>query len=392
MSGGLVGYVPKYLSRDVAKLIDAGFKSSFTRLSASTHNDTEYYWDEWDVRCERETKRKIVDAYVTLACENPHVKKKEGPQTNGANNKGADKPARTRLGKAEIAAGVAKLRKKYSLNQNEATVIEKIAIGLSRNSISKDLGWTINKVKDNAKSAYRKLGVHSKEEVRGLIEGEVAQQRRNAKANGQDRKQRAKTSQVEPGQKPGINYVGIGDFIVRTHRYSTSHKSHTMDPVGAKVNVLVAGKYLSEKEFRAFYCRQCRKYFVTDTTYERLRRLGTLCCRVVEFDDVVNPKKGKGFASDFAAESTIHQFGYNVNKDEDLSSGERQAILSFIIENKIMKTYEIVSFLEGLISLRSGNSRMADAISKWKADVNFLEQYHPPKQSLQVGTMYAKKR
>lgn len=117
-----------------------------------------------------------------------------------------------------------------------------------------------------------------------------------------------------------------------------------------------------------------------------------LCCRVVEFEDVVNPKKGKGFASNFAAESTIHQFGYNANKDEDLSNGERQAILSFIIENKIMKTYEIVSFLEGLISLRSGNPRMEDAISKWKADVNFLEHYHPPKQSLKVGTMYARKR
>lgn len=190
----------------------------------------------------------------------------------------------------------------------------------------------------------------------------------------------------------GTYYVGVADFIVRSHGYSCKHRGHTMTPVEASVAVLIADSILDERTFRAFYCEQCGKYFVTDTAFERLTRGGRLCCRVIELQDAINLKEGKGRFSQYAKESMIHQYGYNVAKAEGLTSGNRQSILSFVIENDIMSQYEIISFLEGLIRTREGMRNMQDAVAKWKEDVRFLERYKPPERSLKVGKMYAKRR
>lgn len=195
-----------------------------------------------------------------------------------------------------------------------------------------------------------------------------------------------------PGvQINGIHYVAIGDFIVRSHGYSCSHKGHEMTPVEASVTVLVANSILVEQKFRAFYCEQCGMYFVTDTAFERIARGGKLCCRVIGMEEILNPKESIGRFSDFAPESLIHQYGYNVNKTDGLSKESRQAILTFIVENDIMGLYDIISFLEGLIRTRLGMRNMKDAIDKWRDDVTFLEHYQPPKRSLKVGTLYARK-
>ncbi len=210
-------------------------------------------------------------------------------------------------------------------------------------------------------------------------------------ASPEDRRESPrKPVKVEP-ERNAVSYVNVADFVVKSHGYSCNHLQHEMEPVKASVTVIVGETRLEERTFRAFYCRQCEKYFVSEGEFERLTRRARLCCKVIALDEVVNPKKGRGLYAKYAEESLIHQYGYNVNEQDDPGPAGRRAILSFIIENGIMGQYQVIAFLENLIRSRTGMSNMQNAIAKWKSDVAFLNSYAPPKRTLKVGRMYAKK-
>lgn len=295
------------------------------------------------------------------------------------------------LHRAVLSASEAK-----GLYPAEALVVELLALDYTKPAIIELTGWKPDGVSKIAKDAYEKLGIRKKDELVAMV-NTFAEKRQGASAKSPQTKMSSvenKRNVNKSGTSSGVaktSYVGVADFIVRSHGYSCKHKSHEMDPVEASVTIMTAGGFLREKTFSAFYCKQCGKYFVTNDAFERLTRSGRLCCRVMEIDDVVNPKGGAGRFANYANESVIRQYGYNVSKQEDLSSGERQAILSFVIENDVMSQYEIISFLDTLIDTREGMANMQDAVAKWREDVRFLEHYRPPKRSLRVGTLYARK-
>ena len=69
------------------------------------------------------------------------------------------------------------------------------------------------------------------------------------------------------------------------------------------------------------------------------------------------------------------QYGYNVNQQDGLSSSRRQKILAVLIDKKILRKSEIVSYLDFFISQRQTQSKYQVAISKWEADREFVENY-----------------
>ena len=76
-----------------------------------------------------------------------------------------------------------------------------------------------------------------------------------------------------------------------------------------------------------------------------------------------------------ASESILMQYGYNVNKEENLTSTMRQKILATLIDKRIMRKSEIISYLDFFISQRESQSRYQSAIAKWEMDREFVEDY-----------------
>ena len=83
-----------------------------------------------------------------------------------------------------------------------------------------------------------------------------------------------------------------------------------------------------------------------------------------------------GGFSDFREFSELKLYGYAVGNSGQ-NKYTRQNILKYIIDNKIMTGREIISHLQGQISLRN-NRRDKDfsaAISDWENDIDFVQDY-----------------
>lgn len=185
--------------------------------------------------------------------------------------------------------------------------------------------------------------------------------------------------------------IHVNEFLVRRSYGTHRTGGHRLDPIRATVSILPkTGGNPFPVEFDAYWCPKCRKYFMGESTYLRLKRQGYICCKVVEEKDLGTKRTGDGLYGNLASESILHMYGYNVNQQDDLSEAERQTIISFVIENGIQTTQDIAHLLEWLISQREGNARMSVAVSRWRADLKFVKRYHKPTRKVKVDRIYAK--
>ena len=79
---------------------------------------------------------------------------------------------------------------------------------------------------------------------------------------------------------------------------------------------------------------------------------------------------------DFNEYSLLALYGYKVGKN-GLSTPEREKLLRFIIDNKVLKCFEIISHIQGCIQLRLGRDDMdfSEAINDWEHDIHFVRDY-----------------
>lgn len=82
-------------------------------------------------------------------------------------------------------------------------------------------------------------------------------------------------------------------------------------------------------------------------------------------------------------------YGYNVNKAQALSTAKRHKILDILIQNNVMRPYEIISHLEMLIRTRKNINSMFDAIEKWEEDIDYVQHYNKIDESVKVKSIYA---
>ena len=185
--------------------------------------------------------------------------------------------------------------------------------------------------------------------------------------------------------------IRVNEFLVRKSYGTHRANGHSLDPVRATVIVLPkTGGDPRPVEFDEYWCPKCRKYFMTEGTYIRLKRQGYICCKVVEEKDLGTKKAGEGVYGKLASESILHMYGYTVNQQDNLSEAERRTIISFVIENRIQSTQDIAHLLEWLISQREGNPRMSVAVSRWRADLSYVKHYRKPTRKVRVDSIYAK--
>lgn len=78
------------------------------------------------------------------------------------------------------------------------------------------------------------------------------------------------------------------------------------------------------------------------------------------------------YSGELNEESLLKEYGYMVNKKDNLSPSFRQELLAEIIDLEIMSAKQIVNFLDFLIRTRP---HQPDAQWAWKEDLKFVENY-----------------
>ncbi len=194
-------------------------------------------------------------------------------------------------------------------------------------------------------------------QLKGLLEGEG--KKKNSVTNA------AVKSKVQPKKNIQQGIIGIADFIVRTSGYYCTNRNHQLQRIKAMVNIMSNGS-VREVSTDAAYCPDCNKYYILESDYYLLKRQGHICCKVVELEELVQNSRNSSAFANWQSKSLLRMYGYNVNQNEMLTSKDRHRILSFVMENKIMSSDEIVNHLQLQIKMRKGRNNMQTAINKWQ--------------------------
>lgn len=115
------------------------------------------------------------------------------------------------------------------------------------------------------------------------------------------------------------------------------------------------------------------RYYVSATQIARLHKQSL-------FPDIIVKTTNLGsepmYGENFRQYSELALYGYKVGKT-GLPASKRHRILSHIIDNKILRKYEIISLLNGNITLREERTdrNFSKAIKDWKEDIEFVDNY-----------------
>ncbi len=185
------------------------------------------------------------------------------------------------------------------------------------------------------------------------------------------------------------SFIDKQDFIVRTNVNKCLYSSHTLTPVNALVSIINQGN-AKEYSFPGMYCVKCNKYYIYEGTYQSMKRIGYICCKVIKLSDLKqfeeNDKNNNLFDS-WQSKSLLNLYGYTVDQNKNLTSKERHQILAFIIENNILSQYKIVNYIQGFIKLRKNNKNMKSAIDKWNEDMKYVLNYQKTNRNIRVSSL-----
>lgn len=129
------------------------------------------------------------------------------------------------------------------------------------------------------------------------------------------------------------------------------------------------------------YCKKCQKYYINATSFNMYsKKYGMPLIKL--------SPTGNGSYGDYESwkeESVLHFLGYNVNSTDNLPEKERRRILAQAVEAGYMKKTKVISFLETMIKLNEGQQRKANAVIKWKNDLDFISNYKLDRQRSVYG-------
>ena len=191
---------------------------------------------------------------------------------------------------------------------------------------------------------------------------------------------------------PQIPHICFMDFVVQvptTVFQCLAH--HQVESIRAQIDILRPDGDIITESVLAGYCRECDVYFLLEADFKRLKTAGVLQCRMVKLQEY--ERHGRAFFTGrgLSQESLLHQCGYNVNANANLSEVQRQYILKGVIDNRLYDGIQLTNFLDWLISRNENAANMATAVSKWITDREFVASYQP-KSLRQAGIRSIKKR
>ena len=182
---------------------------------------------------------------------------------------------------------------------------------------------------------------------------------------------------VEVKQEVSTREIQAKDFVVRRNTFHCLHMEHDHEEIVALVNVMAKSGNIYPRKVSAAYCPECNMYFIMESSYIKLRRIGVLMCRLSD-DKAYIRNKGFFDTNGLATESLLKQYGYNVAQDSTLTAQQRCKILELIIDNGVCSKDAVISYLDYFINMHKNrkNNSFAEAISKWESDRDYIENYN----------------
>lgn len=121
------------------------------------------------------------------------------------------------------------------------------------------------------------------------------------------------------------------------------------------------------------YNSKTKKYYISDTQIKRMHKQGVFPNAIFyACNDGSIPLVGV----EFHEFSKLAIYGYSAGKN-GLSVNDRHRIINYVLDKKIMRKYEIIEHLQGLIHLREqrDDKDFSVAIRNWKDDIEYVNNY-----------------
>lgn len=168
------------------------------------------------------------------------------------------------------------------------------------------------------------------------------------------------------------------DFIIRCAIFQCSFKQHIISDIDASIDIMdISTNDTISIVVPAGYCSNCNKYFIMDSSYNKIFSKGLPLCRIIDKRDKVSKNALVSCPEKWGSkESILKQYGYNVSVIDNLSDTKRQKILAVIIDIEALTKVEVIGYLRYFIRIHKNNPRFEKAILKWNNDIEFIEEYN----------------
>lgn len=171
------------------------------------------------------------------------------------------------------------------------------------------------------------------------------------------------------------NTIRVKDFVVRRTTFKCMHQNHQLQNIEAVINIIDKRGDVKTEKASAGYCPKCNVFFIMESTFQNLKKKGTLICRV---SDEKAYLRGNTYTNgmQLAQESILMQYGYTVSQQENLTAASRRKILALLVDNNVLTRSEIISYLDFFISQRKYQVKFKNAIEKWESDREYIAGYN----------------
>lgn len=171
-------------------------------------------------------------------------------------------------------------------------------------------------------------------------------------------------------------------FAQRCHCTScfTKYGRHTIHSRTAKV-LTASGQLV---DVNVMFCAGCGHYYMS---YESFKQYKKIYGRLL-FECELSGELQNGQASfiNFAPDSLLSRWGYNVKKDT--SKEQRQAILQFLLETNRISKFDAIEMIKGFILLKEKQPQYRDACERWREDILFINNYRIKEQDTVYGLAF----
>lgn len=166
--------------------------------------------------------------------------------------------------------------------------------------------------------------------------------------------------------------IGTGDFLTRFDIRECIRRNHDTRSITARVPIVTPNGKHAYVDMPATECHTCGKYYILESTYQRIREKGVPVCAVVEEEYWRAKREGGQQNKGSIRHSDIYIHGYNVSRQNGLTLSQRHTVLDHILENDVASYDEICSHLDTLIKRSANQEKLKDAHAKWIADRNYM--------------------
>lgn len=187
-------------------------------------------------------------------------------------------------------------------------------------------------------------------------------------------KEKNNTIEYDLNILPNFGKLSISDVLVYSYDFNCE-KNHIVEDVCVIIPVCNTNGERIDITAPAGYCRVCNHYFILMSIYHQVLTYGKPLCQV--YENIPQKHNNTSFNTEgLAAESPLHIYGYEVNKESNLSNEQRWAILEEVINENVLTKENIISYLDWFCNTRKRMANMTEAINKWQMDRKHIVDYN----------------